>query len=91
MATKETIVRQAYEAAYSVPPKFSNLDAVGSVLNDEDAQLRILAYLAAHGYDPRDILDVVWLCKKCGHYIPYNQQCLGYAFECESCARDFVD
>jgi len=91
MDIKETIVKEAYEAAYGIAPRFSSLDAVGSVLNDEDAQLRILAYLATRGYDPRDVLDVVWLCKACGHYIPYNEQARGYAFECESCARDFVD
>lgn len=88
-ALREAITADAYAYASAVAPKFDSTDQVGWIINEEDLRARVLAYIRQHGYDPRDILDnPEWLCERCGTAIAYNEQCLGFRYICQSCARD---
>ena len=85
---REAIAADAYAAASAVAPVYDSTDQVGWRLNDEDFNKRVLAYIRARGYDPRDILgQQEWICDMCGELIPYNQQCLGHIYVCETCAQ----
>lgn len=84
---KIAVAADAYRVAADYPPLVRGTDNVAVELNHDEFNKYVVHHLWARGYDPRDILDVPWLCHRCGAVITYAMRQRGYTHTCDVCGQ----